>query len=115
MEDAAHLMQHFGTNVLMAKIEGVKEAYRIIPFHPDDCPFLGLHWKGQVHINYLLPFGLASAPAIFSAVGEVLKWALQQRGVRATVHYLDEFLFVGSPARMSVSEHYPLHWPHVRS
>ena len=45
VEDAAHLMQHFGTNALLAKID-VKEAYRIIPIHPDDRPFLGLHWKG---------------------------------------------------------------------
>ena len=39
-EDAAHLMQHFGTNALLAKID-VKEAYRIIPIDPDDRPFLG--------------------------------------------------------------------------
>ena len=50
VEDAAHLMQHFGTNMLLAKID-VKEAYRIIPIHPDDWPFLGLHWKGQVYIE----------------------------------------------------------------
>ena len=96
VEDAAHLMQHFGTNALLAKID-VKEAYRIIPILPDDRPFLGLHWNGQVYIDCQLPFGLASAPAIFSAVGEALEWVLRQRGVRAVVHYLDDFLFVGSP------------------
>ena len=74
-----------------------RHIYRILPIHPDDRPFLGLHWKGQVYINCQLPFGLASAPAIFSAVGEALKWVLRQQGVRAVVHYLDDFLFVGSP------------------
>ena len=96
VEDAAHLMQHLGINALLAKID-VKEAYRIIPIHPEDRPFLGLNWNGQTYIDCQLPFGLASAPAIFSAVGEALEWVLRQRGVRAVVHYLDDFLFVGSP------------------
>ena len=43
-----------------------------------------------------LPFGLASAPAI-SAVGEALEWILRQRGVRAIIHYIDDFLLLGSP------------------
>ena len=96
MEDAAHLMQHLGINALLAKID-VKEAYRIISIHPDDCPFLGLNWNGQMYIDCQLPFSLASAPAIFSAVGEALEWVLHQRKARAVVHYLDDFLFVESP------------------
>ena len=85
-----------GTNALLANID-VKEAYRIIPIHPDDRPFPGLHWKEQVYIDCQLPFGLASAPSIFSALGKALKWVLWQRGVQAVVHYLDDFLFVRSP------------------
>ena len=70
VEDAAHLMQHLGINALLAKID-VKEAYRIIPIHSDDRPFLELNWNGQTYIDCQLPFGLASSPTIFSAVGEV--------------------------------------------
>ena len=39
-----------------------------------------------------LPFGLASAPAIFSAIGEALEW------IRGSIHYIDDFLLLGSPA-----------------
>ena len=92
VDDAAHLMQHFGTNALLAS----KETYRIIPIHSDDWPFLGHHWKRQVYINCQLPFGLASATAIFSAVGEALEWVLRQRGAQAVIHYLDDFLLVWS-------------------
>ena len=96
VEDSAHLLQHLGTNAQLAKID-VKEAYRIIPIHPEDRPFLGLCWRDQVYIDCQLPFSLASAPAIFSALGEALEWVLRQHGVQAVLHYLDDFLFVGSP------------------
>ena len=69
----------------------------MIPIHPDDRPFLGIHWKGEVYIDRQLPFGLASATAIFSAVGEALEWVLRQREAQAIVHYLDDFLFAWSP------------------
>lgn len=37
-----------------------------------------------------LPFGLVSAPAIFSAVTEALKWVLQQREGHHGLYYLDD-------------------------
>ena len=80
----------------MAKLD-IKEAYRIVPIYPEDHQFLGVHWQGQVFVDCQLPFGLASAPAIFSAIGEVLEWILCQREVKAVIHYLDDFLFLGTP------------------
>ena len=91
VEDAAHLMHFFGTNCIMAKLD-IKEAYRMVPIHPDDLRFLGVCWRGQIFIDCQLTFGLASAPAIFSALGEALEWILRQRGVKAVIHYLDDFL-----------------------
>ena len=44
-----------------------------------------------------LPFGLASAPVIFP-VGEALEWILCQRGVKAVIHYIDDFLLLGPPS-----------------
>ena len=43
------------------------------------------------------PVRVASVPAIFSAIAEALEWALRQRGVRCMLHYLDNFLLLGSP------------------
>lgn len=45
-----------------------------------------------------LPFGLRSAPMIFSVAADALLWIIAQQGVQVAIHYLDEFLFVGSPA-----------------
>ena len=56
-----------------------------------------MSWEGRVYIDRQLPFGLASAPAIFSAVAEALEWVLRRRGVRGILHYLDDFLLLGAP------------------
>ena len=89
-------MHFFRTNCLMAKLD-IKEAYRMVPIHPDDPRFLGVCWRGQIFIDCQLPFGLASAPAIFSALGEALEWILCQKGAKAVIHYLDDFLVLGAP------------------
>ena len=44
-----------------------------------------------------LPFGLRSAPKIFSAVVDALTWVLHDRDVHDQMHYLDDFLFLGPP------------------
>ena len=101
--DAAHLMHFLGPNALMAKLD-IKEAYRIIPIHPDDRRFLGVCWQGQVYVDCQLPFGLASAPVIFSALGEAFEWILCQRGVKAVIHYIDDFLLLGPPSSPECKE-----------
>ena len=46
-----------------------------------------------------LPFGLRSAPKIFTAFADALLWVFLNRGeVTDSIHYLDVYLFVGAPA-----------------
>jgi hypothetical protein len=61
----------------MAKID-IKSAYRTIPVHPDDRALLGMVWNGQLFIDTTLPFGLRSAPIIFTAVADAAEWAIRQ-------------------------------------
>ena len=96
VDDANLLMQALGPEACMAKVD-IRDAYRLVPIHPADHPFLGVSWHDRVFVDCQLPFGLASAPAIFSAVAEALEWVLRQRGVRCMLHYLDDFLLLGSP------------------
>ena len=51
-----------------------------------------------MYVDCQLPFGLASAPAIFNAIADALEWILRSRGIRAIIHYLDDFLVLGAPA-----------------
>jgi len=43
-----------------------------------------------------LPFGLRSAPKIFTALADVAEWIAKQAGVKRLMHYLDDFLVVGA-------------------
>ena len=70
-----------GKGAFLVKAD-IKEAYRMIPVHHHDQPLLGVEWDGAMHIDLALPFGLQSAPKIFSAVADALQWILIQKGVK---------------------------------
>ena len=94
---AASLVKSLGRGALMAKVD-LSSAYRRVPVHPDDQYLLGLEWQGVVYYDRALPFGLRSAPKIFTAVADALAWAMFARGVRNFLHYLDDFFFCAPPS-----------------
>ncbi len=83
-----------GQGTLMAKVD-IKQAYRMVPVHPDDRHLLAVQWEGQTYIDKVLPFGLRSAPLIFTAVADALQWIMAKRGVYPVFHYLDDFITLG--------------------
>ena len=96
VDDIANKVARSGKGTYLAKMD-VSEAYRIVPVHPDDKHLLGINWQGQVYIDATLPFGLRSAPLIFTALADGLQWVLEQRGVSYIAHYLDDFITIGPP------------------
>ena len=72
----------------------IKEAYRMLPIHPEDQGLLGIKWEGEFYTDKALPFGLRSAPKIFTAVADALQWILANKGIKNLLHYLDDFIFV---------------------
>ena len=44
----------------------------MVPLHPHDQYLLGVQWEGSTYIDLALPFGLRSAPIIFSAVADAI-------------------------------------------
>ena len=56
---------------------------------------LGMQWQGRLFIDATLPFGLRSAPLIFSAVADALEWVVRQAGAQHIFHYIDDFILLG--------------------
>lgn len=85
-----------GRGAQLSKLD-IKDAYRIVPVHPDDWPLLGMRWKDKYFVDTRLPFGLRSAPKLFTALADAAQWLIQARGVDRCLHYLDDYFFVEPP------------------
>ena len=87
----------------MAKVD-VKSMYQNVSIHPHDRWLMGMLWEGSLYIDTALPFGLWSAPKIFTAVADAVEWIVRQEGVDFVFHYLDDYLVVGTPASPECAE-----------
>ena len=65
-----HILQ-MGPGTLFAKVD-FNHAIRLLPVHPADRHLLAMSWKGNVFIDTCLPFGLRSAPKLFSILADLL-------------------------------------------
>ena len=65
-DDVVEAILKSGKGSLMAKLD-IKQAYRNIPVYPQDRLLLGMSWGGRIYVDKTLPFGLRSAPLLFSA------------------------------------------------
>ena len=90
IDDAGQLINQLGPGCLLAKFD-IQEAYRAVPVHSLDQPNLAINWNCKTLVDRALPFGLCSAPKVFSALTDSFTWALHQRGVHHALHYLDDF------------------------
>ena len=89
-------ISELGWGTLMAKLD-IKSAFRIIPVHPVDRCLLGMQWQQRIYVDRVLPFGLRSAPRLFSAVADGLQFIARSQGIENVAHYLDDFIVLGRP------------------
>ena len=94
VDDVSRVVASLGRGTLLAKVD-LKSAYRIVPIHPEDRPLLGMQWKGGLYVDTCLPFGLRSAPRIFTALADALEWGIMEQGVTHLFHYLDDYITMG--------------------
>lgn len=96
VDHIAKKVVQLGKGTQLSKMD-IEEAYRLVPIHPDDKHLLGIKWDNHTYIDITLPFGLRSAPIIFTALTDALQWILERRGVSYVAHYLDDFITLGAP------------------
>ena len=84
-----------GQRTILAKLD-VKSAFRLIPVHPANRHLVAMCWNDKIYVDTCLPFGLRSAPEIFNILADLLSCILEQREIMPVIHYLDDFLTMGS-------------------
>ena len=103
VDNAVEIIRRLGPGTELVKMD-LKDAYRVIPVHPQDHHLLGIQWCGDTFVDRSLPFGLQSAPKIFTAFSDMVAWAIHYRGVRHLLHYLDDFLLFRQPGTSEASQ-----------
>lgn len=77
---------------VMATID-LEDAYLLVPIHPSYRKFLRFVRKGIVYQFLALPFGLCTAPFIFTKILRPVTTYLRKKGYQSVV-YLDDFLLL---------------------
>ena len=92
MEGIHMLRDLLKQNDYLVKID-LKDAYLTVPIWKDHQKYLRFLWKGTLHEFACLPFGLATAPRVFTKLMKPVVAALRQRGIRLII-YLDDMLIM---------------------
>lgn len=93
MEDKNVALKLLTSNCFMALVD-LKEAYHLVPIIPEDKKFLRFVFNGQLYQYTVVPFGLCSAPLLFTKLLKPIVASLRERGF-VSVNYLDDFLLIG--------------------
>ena len=92
MDEVFDLVVQGRRHCLIVK-KDIKDAFRIIPIAFNQRWLLGFEWEGSYYHETCLPFGLATAPALFNLFAEAFEWMLKHiLGWTITTHYLDDFI-----------------------
>lgn len=93
METLESVLKFLRSGFWATKVD-LAQGYFHIPIHPDSRKLLGFIWDGITYEFQVLPFGLNSAPVIFTKVMKevVKKWRLE--GAIVFI-YIDDILILG--------------------
>ena len=78
-----------------------KVAYLTVPIWKDHQKFLRFAWKNSLLEFCCLPFGLATAPRVFTKLMKPVVAALRQRGIRLII-YLDDILIMAESYNLAL-------------
>ena len=93
MESSLTVMHALKANQWVTSTD-IKDAYLHVPIHPQYRKFLRLGYQGKVYQFRVLPFGVATAPYVFTRLVKAMAAVLHRQGVRFH-HYIDDWLVVG--------------------
>lgn len=101
MEGVPALRELIEKNDYMCKID-LKDAYTVVPIHPDSRKFLTFKNEGIIYQYRSLAFGLNVAPRVFSKLIKYAIAPLREQGIRL-VYYLDDICLLSNSQEELIS------------
>ena len=98
IENTKYLIRN---NDYLVKLD-LKDAYFLVPVDKEHQKFLRFFWKGILYQNVCLPFGLSSAPRVFTKILKPLFARLRALGIRIIIIYFDDILIMGSSCEETI-------------
>ncbi|XP_033633155.1 uncharacterized protein LOC117294748 [Asterias rubens] len=93
METHTTILSSIVTPAWAASLD-LKDAYLHVPVRPEHHKFLHFLYNDTLYEFVVLPFGLSTAPRVFTRIVKTIGAALRRRGIMIFV-YLDDWLVVG--------------------
>lgn len=93
MEDLSTATKLISPNSFMATID-LEDSYLLVPVHVSCQKYLRFLFQGEIFEFTAMPFGLSSAPYIFTKIMRTVVATLRERGFLSVI-YLDDFLLFG--------------------
>lgn len=94
MEDRNTALKLITKNCFMGSID-LTEAYFLIPITSSHRKYLRFRFSGRLYEFTCIPFGLCTAPLVFTKLMKPVVTALRAEGLLSVV-YLDDFLLIGN-------------------
>ena len=89
----------------MASID-LKDAYYTIPIHPEHQKFLCFSWRGELYRFRALPFGLSSAPRLFTKTLVPIFSTFREEGYMGFGYIDDSFIVDSSEMKCAQGAHF---------
>lgn len=100
IDGAIQLIKKAGQGSFLAKTD-IKNAFRIIPIHPDDYGLLGMQWRGLYYYDRCMPMGCSSSCLTFETFSTAVEWVAHHRlKIDYIMHLLDDFFLVAPSAQL---------------
>jgi hypothetical protein len=81
----------------------LRSAYWSVPIHEDYIKFLKFQWRNELYTFVCLPFGLSSAPFVFTKILKPVYGSFRQQGIRCS-YYIDDSIGMNKNRDMCESD-----------
>ena len=102
MEHLTHLLDLLRGGEFLTTLD-LKDAYFTIPIHEDHSKYLRFEWQSQLFEFICLPFGLSSAPRVFTKVMKPIVATLRSKGIKIVI-YLDDLAIISASHTLALAE-----------